>query len=190
MATVLPDQLRTGRLLLARVRQEDLAEVVRVQCDPEANRHNPAGPPTPAQAGAQLAEWLDHWARHGFGYWLVTAVEPGTVVGLGGLRRHELDGTPVLNLYYRFSPAAWGKGYAPEMAAAALDWADRALPQLPVVIITQPTNSAAVRVAHKLGFRPTGETTGDPDLGHGPELVFRRPGGSPAPGGQESTMVT
>ncbi|MEY9988608.1 RimJ/RimL family protein N-acetyltransferase [Streptomyces sp. V4I8] len=55
-------------------------------------------------------------------------------------------------LGYMFLPEAWGRGYAAEACAAALDWFADALPREPVVLCTQPANDRAMRLAAKLGF--------------------------------------
>lgn len=55
-------------------------------------------------------------------------------------------------LGYLFMPQAWGRGYATEACAAALDWFTGALPGEPVVLSTQTANKASMRVAAKLGF--------------------------------------
>ncbi|SDX70470.1 Acetyltransferase (GNAT) domain-containing protein [Modestobacter sp. DSM 44400] len=55
-------------------------------------------------------------------------------------------------LGYLFLPEAWGRGYAAEACAAALDWFAGALPSEPVVLCTQAANDRAMRLAAKLGF--------------------------------------
>ncbi|WP_405853335.1 GNAT family N-acetyltransferase [Streptomyces sp. NBC_00090] len=55
-------------------------------------------------------------------------------------------------LGYLFLPEAWGRGYAVEACAAALDWFADALPGEPVVLSTQTANARAMRLAAKLGF--------------------------------------
>jgi RimJ/RimL family protein N-acetyltransferase len=172
-----PDEIRTGRLLLRRVGLGDVRSAIAVMSDPETNRFNPAGTPSAEQAAKMLVEWQAHWARDDIGYWAVELSETGEVIGFGGLRHHELDGEPTLNLFYRFRPRHWGRGYAPEMARAAIDWASRDRPGRPVVIITDPDNTPSQRVAEKLGFAHVGEHTTD----EGPVVVWRR---------QEVTMVT
>ena len=172
-----PDELRTSRLLLRRVVPDDLAAAIAIMGDPRTNVHNPSGPQTPAQVTVQLAEWQEHWARDGIGYWTVELLSQGEIIGFGGLRTHVLDGEPTLNLFYRFTPEHWGQGYAQEMARAALDWADRSRPGRPVVIITDLDNTPSQRVAEKLGFAHVGESR----AADGRVLVWRR---------QESTMTT
>lgn len=59
-------------------------------------------------------------------------------------------------LGYLFLPEAWGRGYAAEACAAALDWFADALPGEPVVLCTQTANARALRLAVKLGFAEAG----------------------------------
>ncbi|MGO1051768.1 GNAT family N-acetyltransferase [Crossiella sp. CA198] len=152
-----PGELHTERLWLRRVRRSDLPVVQEIQGDPATNQYKVA-PPSSAQVAGQLTEWLESWAEHGIGYWLVIVAETGEVVGIGGLEPHVLGGRPVLNLYYRFRPSAWGRGYAPEMATAAIEWAAGALPDRPVHVATATANDNAIRVAGKLGMARVGRT--------------------------------
>ncbi|GAA3396196.1 GNAT family N-acetyltransferase [Streptomyces roseoviridis] len=55
-------------------------------------------------------------------------------------------------LGYLLLPDAWGRGYAAEACAAALDWVAGARPGEPVVLSTQTANGRAMRLAAKLGF--------------------------------------
>ncbi|MCS7480045.1 GNAT family N-acetyltransferase [Umezawaea endophytica] len=169
-----PDEVHTERLRLRRVVAEDLPAALAIMSDPETNHHNPDGTPTPERTAVQLAEWLRHWAEDGIGYWAVEL--RGRVIGFGGLRTYGLDGEPTLNLFYRFTPAHWGFGYATEMADAAITWATSARPDRPVVILTGLDNKPSQRVAEKLGFVRTGTT--DHDTMH----VYRRV--------HDSTIVT
>ncbi len=81
------------------------------------------------------------------------------MVGLVSFSRRDADRRghlgPEANeveLSYLFLPSAWGHGYATESCAAALDWADQALPCEAVVLCTQTANERSVRLAAKLGF--------------------------------------
>ncbi|SDM98674.1 GNAT family N-acetyltransferase [Allokutzneria albata] len=164
----------TDRLVLRRPTAADLTAMVEIHSDPETNRFNPLGPADEARATRDLMSWLAHWAVHGFGYCAIT--EPsGFVVGFGGLRTHVFEDEPVLNLYYRFRPSAWGKGYAPEMARAVVDWAREHRPE-PVLIFTKSDNAPAIRVAEKIGFTLLRETV----LEGAPAVVY----------GAQETIVT
>jgi RimJ/RimL family protein N-acetyltransferase len=172
-----PIEIRTQRLLLRKVRPDDLHAAIEILGDPETNLHNPDGSASPERVAAHLEEWQAHWAADGLGYWAVELIETGEVIGFGGLRAHERDGEEVLNLFYRFRPSSWGRGFAPEMARAAVDWADRERPERAVLIVTEFANKPSQRVAVKLGFVHTGQSR----TPEGPVMVFRR---------QEPTMAT
>lgn len=63
-----------------------------------------------------------HWDEHGFGYWCV--LEPGSdrSIGYAGVKRVVAKKQPVLNVFYRFAPDLWGRGYATEAAEGVLSW--------------------------------------------------------------------
>lgn len=69
-----------------------------------------------------------------------------------GRVRPEAGEAGEAELGYLFLPEAWGRGYAAEACAAALDWFARALPGEPVVLRTRTANDRAMRLAAKLGF--------------------------------------
>ncbi|PRW64605.1 GNAT family N-acetyltransferase [Actinopolyspora mortivallis] len=147
-----PKEKRTERLTLRPVRPEDEPAMVAVHTDPGTNLHRPDGAPAPERVKSDLEEWIRQWREHGIGYWAVEATAEARLVGFGGLRRDELAGSSALNLYYRFRPEAWGRGYAVELGTAAVELARTRFPGTPVVIRTRPNNAPARRVAERLGF--------------------------------------
>jgi RimJ/RimL family protein N-acetyltransferase len=80
----------------------------------------------------------------------------GAMIGQILLRRATEHRRPAAvgkaDLGYLFLPRAWGRGYAAEACAAALDWFDGVLPGEPVVLTTQTANIGSMRLAAKLGF--------------------------------------
>ena len=81
------------------------------------NRLNPACLDADRAANSPcLAQWLVHWAEHGFGYWTVLTLVEQKIVGFAGRRHGTLLVLPILNLYYRLGPAALGHRYATEAA--------------------------------------------------------------------------
>ncbi|MEW2507140.1 MULTISPECIES: GNAT family N-acetyltransferase [unclassified Amycolatopsis] len=144
-------EIVTSRLVLHPFTEEDRAAVVAIQTDPATNRFNPDPPGTPA-GDLLFDSWLAHWAEHGFGYCAVRSHGSPEVLGLTGVRLRLFRGERVLNLAYRFAPSAWGRGYAAEAAGAAVEWAERELPSLPVLISVNATNAPSLRVVDRLGF--------------------------------------
>ncbi|MGY6658776.1 GNAT family N-acetyltransferase [Amycolatopsis sp. TRM77291] len=146
-------EIKTERLLLRRLREADRENIVALQADPETNKFN--GVPHTVEGARELYDaWMKHWAEHGFGYLAVSALDdPEVIVGFGGVRYHEWNGERVLNLAYRFWPFAWGKGYATEMAAAVVEWAEREIPDVPVIANIMVANEPSIRVAERLGFK-------------------------------------
>ena len=159
-------EIKTERLLLRRLREEDRENIVALQADPETNKFN-VEPHTVEGARELFDAWMKQWAEHGFGYLTVSAWDdPELIVGFGGVRHHEWNGERVLNLAYRFWPFSWGKGYATEMAAAVVEWADREVPDVPVIANIMASNKPSIRVAERLGFKihTEEEFAGEPSL--------------------------
>ncbi|MBA3250082.1 MAG: GNAT family N-acetyltransferase [Geodermatophilaceae bacterium] len=151
--TVDPALVTTQRLTLRRPTAGDLPEVYCVHGDPATQRFNPDGPDRDlAASGRRLDEWLAHWAAHGFGYWSVCSSAGGDVLGFGGIRLEEWACAPVLNLYYRLAPAAWGRGIATELARAAIDLGRQVRPDLPVQAYTPEDNVPSQRTAAAAGL--------------------------------------
>jgi RimJ/RimL family protein N-acetyltransferase len=90
------------------------------------------------------------FAAHGLGYWSVRDAEAGPVVGRGGCA--VPDHGRWWNLYYRFDTAVQRRGYAAEMARAALDAAHEVDPERPVVAYLLEHNTASRRTAERLGL--------------------------------------
>jgi ribosomal-protein-alanine N-acetyltransferase len=162
---------RTGRLSIDRLSVVDFDAMWSIHADPLTNAFNPAGPLTArTDAQRQFGEWLGHWHEHGFGYWTVRDDEG--VVGFSGIRFSTWDDRTVLNLYYRFTPRAWGKGYAAEVAHAAVGlWRDEHSAH-PLVAYTKPGNLGSQRTALGAGLerRPDLDRVTGGDLGD--DIVF------------------
>ena len=165
--------VETQRLVLRRPHGSDLPAVFAIHADPATNTYNPAGPDADLATSAQrLQEWLDHWAEHGFGYWTVMAKGAEDAIGFAGIRHDTWLDRPILNLYYRFGRAAWGRGYATEAARQAVVLAERFFPQLPVVARTKLENVPSQRTAIAVGL------TRRPDLDRhdatGPAVILAK----------------
>ncbi|HEX6354390.1 GNAT family N-acetyltransferase [Actinophytocola sp.] len=148
-----PERITTERLVLRKIVPEDVDAMVALHADPDAVRHRPEGLRGAEHSTRLFSAWLDHWNEFGFGYWALELVGTKELVGFGGLQMASDDwaGT-YLNVFYRLFPEFWGRGYAPEMVVAAVEWGRRVYPHLPIFIITPTVNVSARRVAEKVGF--------------------------------------
>ncbi|MGH2514846.1 MAG: GNAT family N-acetyltransferase [Ktedonobacterales bacterium] len=161
------DLVRTERLALRRPTAADGAAMFMVHGDPATNQYNSHGPDSDlATSEETLCQWLRQWEDDGCGYWAVTLPVDGDVIGFGGVRRITWRDQDVLNLYYRFTPLAWGHGYATETARTAVELARAHLPALPVVARVRAVNVPSVRTAERAGLIRR------PDLDAGEHLVF------------------
>jgi ribosomal-protein-alanine N-acetyltransferase len=171
---VTAERIEHGSVVLRRPLLDDAVALHAVESDPEVWRLHPHLRPVRVdQTQKALVEVLDHWQQHGFGYWIVE--DRGRVVGSGGIRQFDMDGEPVLNVYYRLAPDVQGRGIASFILQTALDLAQQVQPDLPVVVRTDVRNLAAQRVAEKAGFVPAEMEAGVED----PLLVLRQVGDLP-----------
>ena len=165
------DTVRLGDLTLRRPTMADAAAFHAVESDERVWWLYPhLCPSSRAETDAKLAWMIGHWDEHGFGTWV--AEWDGVVVGTGGPRFHDQDGEPVVNIYYRLSPEAQGRGIATSIVDATLDIAAQVAPGLAVVIRTHAQNGPARRVAEKHGFVYVGDEPGEDH----PLVVYRREG--------------
>lgn len=110
------------------------------------------GPRTPEQAAAILDRFADHWTSFGYGPWIFTLLN-GEAVGIGGLHQTEVAGESALEVLYTIAADHWAKGYATEMAKAAIDTATALLGIDALVCFTLTTNRGSQIVMERAGFR-------------------------------------
>ena len=105
-----------------------------------------------------------HFARHGFGLWVVEAPGVTDFAGYAGLVHVPYDEhfTPAVEIGWRFDPAFWGHGYATEAARAALGFGFQTLGLEEIVAITVPANRRSRAVMERLGM--VWDADGDFDL--------------------------
>ncbi|GAA2384886.1 GNAT family N-acetyltransferase [Streptomyces glaucosporus] len=149
------ERLATGRLELRAVGPGDLDGLFALTSDPGTWRHAPAERHTgPAQTRAWIGAAEAAWRADGLGYWTVRHRGGGEVIGVGGVQHFPGKGW---NLYYRFTPSAWGRGYATELARAAVRAGNAVRPEAPVVAWILEHNHASRRVVERIGFTRCGE---------------------------------
>ncbi|MBB1244654.1 GNAT family N-acetyltransferase [Streptomyces durbertensis] len=161
------EQLRTSRLLLRRPTEADVEAILAIHRDPATCLHNPSDALTELTEAEELYQrWNDQWSRCGYGYWVARAHDSERQLGFCGIKPMELRGVPILNLFYRFAPSAWGRGYASEAASAVATWASHHVPDLPLIARVRPANTASQRVAVRAGLTRAAHLDGPGYDGH------------------------
>lgn len=143
----------TARLVLRDWRDDDWAEFWRVTNTPAVMRWlgGVAGDATRAAARARLESYR---ADHGHTFWVTERKEDGALLGFCGLKRSNQAGGPqgMMEVGWRLREDAWGKGYAKEAAAAALDLAFGRFGADEVIALTVERNTASWGLMDRLGM--------------------------------------
>jgi RimJ/RimL family protein N-acetyltransferase len=145
-----PGPIRTERLVLRVPEARDRAAFIALLSSPEVGTY--IGGPQPR---AELETAMPEVPRRRPGLFVVDL--DGAMIGMVTLDRRESErpghaAAEEVALGYLLLPEAWGRGYAGEACAAALDWFTGALPGEPVVLYTQTANERSMRLAARLGF--------------------------------------
>lgn len=162
--------LQTPRLLLREWRDSDLPPFAELNADPLVMEHFPSIL-TREQSDALAEKIQTRMANQGgWGLWALERKDSGEFIGFTGLAHPTFQadvydsvspsqsaGFPVYRLTerdieigWRIRRSDWGKGYAPEAAAAALAFAFGELRVPLVVSFTAADNRKSIRVMEKI----------------------------------------
>ncbi len=147
-----PPRLRAERLGVRRWHDADREPFAAVPADPEVMRHYPA-PLTRAESDAFVDRIEACFAERGYGLWAVDADALG-LVGYVGLWPADFVApfTPAVEVGWRLATRAWGHGFAPEAARAAVPDGFARLGLHEIVSFTAEGNLASRRVMEKIGM--------------------------------------
>lgn len=151
-------ELITERLTLRHFRTaDDHALHQAVFGDPEVMRFSD---------GVQTLEWTRSWIQicqqeyyesRGYGPYAVIEQVKQVLIGYCGLFYFpDVNSTSEVELGYRLARSAWRKGYATEAATAVRDHAFATLRIARLISIIDPSNTASIRVAEKIGMHYEG----------------------------------
>lgn len=143
--------LETERLLLRKLADGDLDELVALDADPEVMRYINGGAATPrAEYASELLPRMLAWASDDpVGFY--AAIHEGAWVGWFHLRP-SIAGDEALELGYRLCRAAWGRGLATEGARALAGFAADQLGSPWIDGCARPDNLASIAVLRKCGL--------------------------------------
>ena len=141
--------VKTPRLTLRPLQPADAEAYAAMRYHPEVARWLPPASGDPLEAAlASIERFADGWQRRGHAPWGVFLDD--RLIGHGGLNFvPEFDQTEVL---WALHPDAWGRGYATEVAQAALVYGFETLGLELIFAITLPDNLASQAVMKRLGL--------------------------------------
>jgi len=143
--------LETERLRLRPYRLEDLDDLLGILGDPDTMLYYPA----PYSREGTL-EWIqDNLRRYredGFGLWAMELKDTEEFAGNCGPAVREVEGVPEVEPGWHVKRTLWGRGLAPEAAAACRDWVFQNLGAERLISLIRPENSPSRRVAKKIGM--------------------------------------
>ncbi|WP_276682366.1 GNAT family N-acetyltransferase [Empedobacter brevis] len=158
----------TERLILREVDYTDQNDLFEMDADPEVHLYIENNPVKSISEITKAIEMLKkQYQENGIARWAVVDKTTNECVGWCGLKYFD---QPLNNhhhfyeLGYRFKKKHWGKGFATESSAAALDYGFKNLDTDKIYAITDPENINSKKVLTKLGFdfQETFDYEGDP----------------------------
>lgn len=146
-------ELRTERLVLRCWRAHDRAPYAALNADPEVMEHFPSTL-TRAESDAHVDRIEAMFAQHGWGLWAVEVPGVAPFIGFVGLGvpRFEAAFTPCVEVGWRLTRHAWGRGYASEGARAALTFGFGELGLAEIVSFTSTRNVRSQAVMQRIGM--------------------------------------
>ena len=149
-----PLELRTRRTLLRQWKDADLPDWAAMNADPEVRRYFP-GLLDAQQARGEAERCRDAIAQRGWGFWALELPGRLRFAGVVGLlvTGFEAHFVPCVEVGWRLSREAWGRGHASEAAAAAVRFAFERLELDEIVAIATESNAPSRRVMERLGMR-------------------------------------
>jgi [ribosomal protein S5]-alanine N-acetyltransferase len=141
----------------------DLTWYAKFAGDAEVMRYiGHTGPLSHAQATERLARYVRCWEEHGLGMFGVRLRDeaPSDELPVGWAGLQPFSGTDEIEVGYAFGRAAWGRGYATEVATAVVRWGFEQLGLERIVAVASAGNTGSRRVMDKLGMRYEGARPG------------------------------
>ena len=140
--------LETDRLILRLPRPEDFEPWAALLADAVAQRYL-GGVLDRSMAWRTMSTMAGGWLSRGFS--MFSVIEKSTGRWIGRLGPWQPEGWPGTEVGWGLSRDVWGKGYATEGSAAAIDWAFDVLGWDEVIHTIDAENTNSTAVAKRLG---------------------------------------
>jgi ribosomal-protein-alanine N-acetyltransferase len=146
--------LETERLVLRRLRPEDVGDIFAYASDPEVARSTLSEPHRSIEESEMvLGHWLERYARGWIAPWGLEHRGAGTIVGTCGFLDKYCDPPRSMEIGYAMSSRYWGRGLMTEAVRAVVDFGFRALGVERIQARCLVENVASARVLEKAGMR-------------------------------------
>ena len=158
--------VETNRLGFRLLQKEDIGYLFGLESDPEVQKFSPSGSKTYEQTEAVINEFISDYEANGLPCFLLFDLVSDEFIGRAGFILWESGDTEVgYSLHKKF----WGKGYATEVLALLLEWAQKNIATDYISACSEADNLASLRVLEKCGMEYYKS-----DIEHGVECRFYR----------------
>ena len=162
--------LTTERLTMRPFRPDDLDPLFAVMTTDQVRAafHVPDAY-SRADAWAVLTSFTGLWELKGVGQWALEERGSGRFVGRAGLYWRTEPEWPGVEVGWLLDPTVWGRGYATEAGARAVEFGFHDVGERTLYSVILPENARSEAVARRLGFAPGEERV----LPHFPSAAHR-----------------
>ncbi len=143
--------IKTDRLILRRMREDDAEALFDIFSDPVAMHYFGVVFDRP-RMNKWVKDNLEHEQRHGYSLLSVVLKDNSEVIGDCGFETDEIDGKLIVGIGFDFKRSYWGKGYATEAAKAVLEYGFTNFEFGSISGWIDPKNIPSQRVAERIGM--------------------------------------
>ena len=155
----MPSTITTERLVLRPYEPGDLEDSVALSTDPEVMRFVGDGVMTREDAAALFGKIFGVYETNAWEIWAAVSRDDGRFVGHVEIKPRK--GADDHEIVYVLAPAAWGRGYATEIAAAVVRYGFDVLGYDRVSATVDSDNAPSIKILEKVGMRKIGEYADD-----------------------------
>ena len=143
--------IETTRLILRPFSLDDAEPLFQILGTQGILQYFPSSdPPDRERVQRMVQRQIEHWQKHGYGWWAVEPLHDSRLIGWSGLQ--YLPETDEIEIGYLLSKQYWGRGLATESATAGIEFGFNQLGVREIIGIVHPDNFASQRVLEKIGL--------------------------------------
>lgn len=146
--------IQTDRLILRQWKETDLEPFAQLNADPRVMEHFPSIK-TFEESSQEYEAILEHFKKHGYGWWAVSEKNKTHFIGFIGLRYIDFPAsfTPAIEIAWRLAYDYWGRGYATEGALGSLKYGFEVLQVPEIISFTSIPNTRSQAIMKRIGMQ-------------------------------------